>query len=162
MKLQTHTVDDYLKALQALLPPGNAWAWPEGGTGVAMLRGTAFELSRLDAAVQELLDEAIRVHKPVLGSWSLADYQRVAQASQVSAPGSVVTVSRPMPFVAGCKVGTRLWGPRSRYVLLVRYDKTVADVARLWSDLMAFKQAHVGLIFIDVTGSSGEVAYAQN
>ncbi|WP_407059064.1 hypothetical protein ACKZDW_13385 [Ralstonia syzygii subsp. celebesensis] len=37
MKLTTHTTRDYIDALKALLPPGAAWEWPEGGMGDAML-----------------------------------------------------------------------------------------------------------------------------
>jgi len=60
----------------------------------------------------------------------------------------------------GSRIGDRLWGSRSRYILRVRYYRSVVDPAALWAALTAFKQAHVYLWFEDITGAGG--AYAQN
>jgi hypothetical protein len=66
------------------------------------------------------------------------------------------------PFRVGSHAGERLWGHRSRYVLRVRYYRSVVDPKVLWDALMAFKQAHVFLWFEDITGVGGEVNYAQD
>lgn len=189
MRVELHTVDDFAQALRALLPPGEGWAWPEGGMGDKLLRGTAVELTRIDGEVTGVLDASVALHRPLASSWRLVDYQQVADTSQAeiteatprksfaagshagerlwsATPGTfavpLVRVSFAKPFVAGSGAGQRLWGPRARYVLVVRYYKTVADVQALWDALMAFKQAHVYLFFMDITGVGGEVLYAQN
>ncbi len=65
------------------------------------------------------------------------------------------------PFRAGSHAGDRIWGsPRSRYILRVRYYRSVVNPKVIWDALMAFKQAHVYLWFEDITGIAGEVSYA--
>ena len=188
MLLAAHSADDFAGALRALLPPGEAWDWPAGGLGATMLGATSIELARVDATVQEVLDLAIARHKVAGGSWRLVDYQRVADESQagivealprkVFGAGSfagqrlwhspavfavpLTRLSQARPFCAGSCAGDRLWSQRARYVLVVRYYKTVVDVQALWDALMAFKQAHVYLWFMDITESGGGVNYVQN
>ncbi len=66
------------------------------------------------------------------------------------------------PFRAGSKAGDRLYSARSRFILRVRYYKTVVNPDIIFNALAAFKQAHVYLWFEDITGVGGEVFYAQN
>ncbi|MCQ8116092.1 hypothetical protein [Methylomonas rosea] len=64
------------------------------------------------------------------------------------------------PLRVGSRVGDRCWSTRGRYVLRVRYYRSVVDPKVLWDALAEFKQAHVFLWFEDITGSGGEVSYA--
>jgi hypothetical protein len=187
MMLTPHTAADYGDALRALLPPGAAWEWPAGGLGDTMLIGTGQELARVDAPVAEVLALALARHTIKLSSWRLVDYQAVAAESQVgiaetvpraafvvgSAAGQrlwsnagasfavpLLQVDMCRPFGAGSAAGTRLWGERARYVLLVTYYASLADLAALREALTAYKQAHMLLFFVDVTGSGGEVVDA--
>ena len=64
------------------------------------------------------------------------------------------------PFRVGSHAGDRLWSTRGRYVLRVRYYRSVVDPEVLWEALSAFKQAHVFLWFEDISGVGG--SYAQN
>lgn len=190
MKITPHSARDYADALKALLPPGAAWDWPEGGTGDTMLLGAAAELARIDAATQAVLDNAIETHRPKLGSWHISAYRAAAlealgdltetmprktfavgskvgdrlwshAAPELTFPIALVQIDHLVgPFRIGSKVGDRLWGTRSRYVLRVRYYRSVVDPAVLWEALTAFKQAHVFLWFEDITGVGG--IYASN
>ncbi|WP_199032094.1 hypothetical protein [Ralstonia sp. ASV6] len=188
MKLTAHTARDYTDALKELLPPGAAWEWPEGGMGDAMLAGSAQELERLEADTQAVLDTAIELHRPKFGSWHISEYRRVAAEAiagvsetmprRMAAIGSAVgdrlwshaapTLTFPIDLVrvdhlvgparVGSHIGDRLWGTRSRYVLRVRYYRSVVDPAVLWQALAAFQQAHVFLWFEDITGVGGSYA----
>jgi len=189
MWVETHSVAGFTQALRDLMPPGEAWDWPVGGLGHGLQKGIATELSRIDALVPDVLTLAIERHRVKLSSFTLADYQAVADASQVGVvetmprkvfvagskagerlwqdagsvfPVPLVKVERVMPFCAGSKAGERLWSNRARFILVVRYYKTVANVQALWDALMAFKQAHMYLFFIDITQSGGEVLNAQD
>lgn len=194
MKVKTHSPREFADALKALLPPGAAWEWPEGGLGDTMLLGTAEELARVEAATQGVLDNAIETHRPKASSWHISAYQRVAEESL---NGLVETMPRrpcaigskvgdrlwshaapeqtfPVALVRmmhlqgparvgnghGSRIGDRLWSTRSRYVLLVRYYRSVVNPAVIWEALAAFKQAHVYLWFEDITGVGG--SYAPN
>lgn len=64
------------------------------------------------------------------------------------------------PLRVGSHVGDRCWSHRGRYILRVRYYRSVVDPKVLWDALAEFKQAHVFLWFEDITGSGGEVSYA--
>lgn len=66
------------------------------------------------------------------------------------------------PARIGSRIGDRLWGHRSRYILRVRYYRSVVDPQVLFDALNAFKQAHVFLWFEDITGIGGIEIYAQN
>ena len=66
------------------------------------------------------------------------------------------------PFRVGSRVGDRLWSANGRFVLRVRYYRSVVNPQVIWDALMAFKQAHVYLWFEDITGVGGEVNYGQN
>lgn len=194
MKVTPHSPREFADALKALLPPGAAWEWPEGGAGDALLLGTAEELARVESDAQDVLDAAIEAHRPKASSWHISAYQRVAEEAL---NGLVETMPR-RPFAIGSKVGQRLWshaapeltfpidlvrvehllgparvgnghgsrigdrlwGTRGRYVLRVRYYRSVVDPKVLWDALAAFKQAHVFLWFEDVSGVGG--SYAQN
>lgn len=181
MKLAAHTPREFADAIKALLPPGAAWEWPEGGLGDGMLLGTAEELARIEAAAQGVLDNAIESHRPKTSSWHISAYQSAAEAAL---DGLTETMPR-RPFAIGSKVGQRLWshaapdltfpielvrvehltgpgvwGDRWRYVLRVRYYRSVVNPAVLWEALTEFKQAHVYLYFEDISGAGG--SYASN
>lgn len=160
MTLTPHTAAEFGDALRALLPPGAAWDWPTGGMGDTMLIGTGVELARAEAPVVDILALAIELHTVKRSSWRLVDYQAVADGSQ--ADGQYVSVSMPQPFSVGSTVGDRVWSERSRYVLFVQYDVATVDLQALWDALVAFKQARIYLVFVDVSGVGGGVAYAQN
>jgi len=192
MKVPAHTPRQFADALKALLPPGAAWEWPEGGVGDALLLATAQELARVDSAAQEVLDRAIDAHRPKYGNWHISEYRRIANEA-------IASVAEPLPRkpaaigahigvrlwshaspqqtfpIALCRidqlfgparigshVGDGLWGNRSRYILRVRYYRSVVNPKALWDVLMAFKQAHVFLWFEDISGAGGEVNYGQN
>jgi len=190
MDIEQHTPRQFADSIKSLLPPGSAWDWPVGGAGDALLLGTAHELARVEAGAQLVLDAAIEMHRPKHGSWHISQYRRVANdaiagvaetmprrpfavGSTVgqrlwshAAPGLMFPVALVQidhligPLRVGSRVGDRCWGTRSRYVLRVRYYRSVVDPLLLWEALMAFKQAHVFLWFEDITGIGGEVSYA--
>ena len=190
MQLEQHSAADFAEAIKALMPPGVVWEWGQGassGLGEALMTGPAQELARVDAEVNPLLATAVDLHKPKALSWRLVDYRAVAAASQAVqaeqvpraafAVGSVAgarlwsnagaafavpthRVEACRPFAAGSPAGARLWGERARYALAVSYYATVADLTALREALATFKQAHMVLFFIDVTGSGGEFADA--
>nr|VFK58492.1 MAG: hypothetical protein BECKTUN1418F_GA0071002_11455 [Candidatus Kentron sp. TUN]VFK61634.1 MAG: hypothetical protein BECKTUN1418D_GA0071000_11567 [Candidatus Kentron sp. TUN]VFK67354.1 MAG: hypothetical protein BECKTUN1418E_GA0071001_11435 [Candidatus Kentron sp. TUN] len=152
MKITPHTAREYADAIRALLPPGKAWEWPEGGLGDSLLLGTAEELARVDAATQGVLDNAIEIHRPMESSWHISEYQRVAEEAlmndnpEITSPGDFVQIAHLFgPARIGSHIGDRLWGTRSRYVLLVCYDPSEVDPAPLLEALEGFKQAHVFL-----------------
>lgn len=194
MRVTPHSPRQFAAALKALLPPGAAWEWPEGGTGDMLLLGTAEELARVEAAAQGVLDNAIETHRPKASSWHISAYRRVAEDAlggltetmprRPFAIGSTVGqrlwsqaapgLNFPIDLVRvdhllgparvgngqGSRIGDRLWGTRGRYVLRVRYYRSVVNPAVLWEALAAFKQAHVFLWFEDISGVGG--SYAQN
>lgn len=192
MKITAHIPREFADAIKALLPPGAAWEWPEGGLGDGMLLGTAEELARIEAAAQQVLDNAIETHRPKSSSWHISEYQRVAEESlgglvetmprRPCAIGSKVGarlwshaapgLTFPIDLVRvehllgparvgnghGSRIGDRLWGSRGRYVLRVRYYRSVVNPAVLWEALSAFQQAHVFLWFEDISGVGGSYA----
>lgn len=196
MKLVTHSAREFADGLKALLPPGAAWEWPQGGAGDALLLGTAEELARVEADTQGVLDAAIERHRPAASNWHISEYRRVAADALAgvaetmprrpitiggtvgqrmwsqAAPGRVFPIEllRVEHLLGparvgnghGSRIGDRLWGSRGRYVLRVRYYRSVVDPKPLWDALAAFKQAHVYLWFEDISGAGGEVNYGQN
>ena len=194
MKITAHTPREFADAIQALLPPGAAWKWPAGGLGDRILLCTSEELARIDAAVQQVLDNAIETHRPKTSSWHISEYRRVAK----EALGDLAETMPRRPFAVGSKVGQRLWshaapeqtfpidlvrvdhllgparvgngngsrvgdrlwGSRGRYVLRVRYYRSVVNPAVLWKALSAFQQSHVFLWLEDISGVGG--SYAPN
>lgn len=68
------TDTDYLRALQALLPPGPAWTRDEDAALTRLLSGLSPEFARLDARALNVLEEA----DPRATSELLADWERVA------------------------------------------------------------------------------------
>lgn len=192
MRVDAHSGRDFAEAIKALLPPGAAWDWPVGGIGDALLLGTAEELARIDSATQAVLDRAVDVHRPKTSSWHISEYRRVARESlgdlaeamprKTFAVGSTVgdrlwSIDGPdttfpvelvrvehllQPFHVGSRVGDRLYETGSRYVMRVYYYRSVVDPDVLFEALNEFKQAHVLLQFVDITGVAGEVYYGQN
>jgi hypothetical protein len=192
MRLDAHSPRQFADALMALLPPGDAWRWPVGGTGDALLLATAEELARVDAAAGVVMDNAVEAHRPKASSWNITEYRRVAKEAIAgvsetiprrtfavgghvgdrvwshAAPGLDFTVELVsvdhllQPLHVGSRVGDRLYEGTSRYVMRVYYYRSVVDPLVVWTALNEFKQAHVFLHFIDVTGSGGEVNYGQN
>jgi hypothetical protein len=192
MKLKPYTASHFAQANKALLPPGQAWQWPEGGFGDALILAQSQEFARLDAAIQAVLDYAVETHRPAQSNWHIDEYRRVANAAlngitetmprKAAAIGSHIgdrlwghdapteTFTVPLvqvdhlvgPACIGRKIGDRLWGHRARYILRVRYYRSVVNPKVIWDALAAFKQAHVFLWFEDITGTGGNVTYAQN
>lgn len=192
MIVKSYSANDYQGALHNLLPPGAAWDWPVGGLGDAMLLATSQELARVDAAIPGVLDAAIETHRPAVSRWHIEDYRRVGSAAidgvseamprqpftvgahvgerLWSAAAPLLTFPIPLlridhlvgPLRVGSKAGDCLWGSRSRYILRVRYYRSVVNPKVVWDALKAFKQAHVYLWFEDITGVGGIVNYGQN
>jgi hypothetical protein len=192
MNVTTHSVRDFADALKALLPPGAAWEWPAGGLGDNLLLGTATELARVEAIAQGVIDNAIETHRPKASSWHINEYRRVAAealgglvetlprktfavgakvgdrvwsaaAPTLNFPIALVRVAHLLqPLHVGSRVGDRLWGAGNRYVIKVYYYRSVVDPQILFNALSAFKQAHVALSFVDITGIGGEVDFGQN
>lgn len=190
MRLYPRAPSEYAEAIRSLLPPGAAWDWPAGGLGASMLLGTAQELARVEEATPAVLDTAVSTHRPNAGSWHINEYRRVAAeaiagtveqlprraftvgstvgrrlwsnaAPATSFPVDLVRVDHLLrPFRVGSRVGESLWATDKRYVLRVRYYRSVVDPAPLFATLDAFKQAHVYLSFEDITGMGG--SYAPN
>lgn len=65
---------DYLRQLQALLPPGPAWQKDEDAQSTKMLAGLAAEMARVDARAVQLLEEG----DPRTTAELFADWERVA------------------------------------------------------------------------------------
>lgn len=59
------------------------------------------------------------------------------------------------PARIGSKIGDALWTAAGRYVIRVRYYRSVVDPAAIWKALNEFKQAHAYLYFEDITGVGG-------
>lgn len=187
MKLPVHTATDYADAQRALLPPGAAFDWPQGGFGDKLLKGMGEELARLGTGAQQVLDTAIEQHRPKYSNWHISEYRRIAQeaiAGVVEAPRKKACIGSKIgnrlwsaavpafpvdllrvdhlvgPARVGSHIGDRAWSTRGRYVLRVRYYSSVVNPKLVLDALWAFKQAHVYLWFEDITGAGG--SYGQN
>lgn len=68
------TETDYLRQLQALLPPGPAWPKDDDATLTRLLGALAAELTRVDGRAQQLAEEA----DPRTVAELFADWERVA------------------------------------------------------------------------------------
>lgn len=68
------TATDYLRQLQALLPPGPAWPKDDAATLTHLLSALAAELARVDGRAQQLVEEA----DPRTVAELFADWERVA------------------------------------------------------------------------------------
>ena len=130
MRLTPYTATDYAQAIKALLPPGAAWDWPQGGLGATLLHGTAEELARVDQALPDVLERAVETHRPKASSWHIREYQKIADAvvsgvaerlprrrfragSHAGARlWSAIVDSPKSPFCAGSRAGAALWNPR--------------------------------------------------
>jgi uncharacterized protein YmfQ (DUF2313 family) len=73
---------DYLRLLQALLPPGSAWPREASAILTRTLSGLSGELSRLDARVDDLMNEI----DPRLALDLLTDWERVCSLSAGDLP----------------------------------------------------------------------------
>jgi len=192
MKLIKYTARHFANAHEALRPPGAAWRWPAGGFGDSLILAKSQEFSRLDDAIQELISYAATVHKPAQANWHISEYRRVANEAlngltetmprKAAAIGGHIgdrlwshnapneDFAIPLlkvdhllgPARIGSKIGDALWGQRARYILRVRYYRSVVNPQVVWDALNAFKQAHVFLWFEDITGVGGQVNYAQD
>lgn len=181
----SHDARDYADALLALLPPGEAWDWPRGGFGDRLMLTCAAEFARLDSQRQPVLDRAVAVHQPAYSDYTLAAYRAVAAAAvagisetmprrplavgshvgdrcwsaaapDTTFPVDLVRVDHLVgPLRVGSHVGDRCWSTRARYVLRVRYYRSVVDPAPLYAALSAFRQAHVWMWLEDITGVGG-------
>jgi hypothetical protein len=107
MNYTPHTPAEFTDALRALLPPGKAWEWADGGLGAEMLAATAEELARLESSVPIVLKRAIDTHRPKYSSWHIREYQRMADEALVAA-GVTEKMPRKM-FAIGSTIGERLW-----------------------------------------------------
>lgn len=185
MQLASYLPADYADAQRALLPPGLAFDWPQGGFGDALLQGMGAELTRTGVAAQQVLDTAIEQHRPKYASWHISEYRRIAAeaiagvtetmprrafavgakvgdrvwssaAAATTFPVALLRVDHLVgPLQVGSRVGAGAWGARGRYVLRVRYYRSVVNPKPLWDALAEFKQAHVFLWFEDITGVGG-------
>lgn len=190
MQIPGHTPREFVDALKALLPPGAAWDWAEDTLGDDILLGSSEELARIDSAVQLVVDAAIEGHRPKFGNWHIDEYRRVAgqaiagrvetfprraaaigghigdrlwshAAPQETFPIDLLRVEHLIgPARMGSHIGDGLWSHRSRYIIRVRYYRSIVDPKPLWDALTAFKQAHVFLWFEDISGVGGQ--YGQN
>lgn len=68
------TETDYLRQMQALLPPGPAWPKDDDALLTRMLGALAAELARVDGRVRQLVDE----DDPRMAAELLLDWERVA------------------------------------------------------------------------------------
>lgn len=106
MKLTKHTVRQYADVLLALLPPGMPWKWPLDGFGDKIFQAVAVEFTRIEDAIQDVLDRAITLHTPKKQLYTLAEYQRVAEESVESINEDL---SRRKTRVGSMRCGRRLW-----------------------------------------------------
>ncbi|WP_435626991.1 hypothetical protein [Candidatus Ferrigenium straubiae] len=104
MKLPIYTASNYAAAQGALLQPGAAFKWPQGGFGDTLLKGMGAELERIGEGAQAALDAAIDAHRPKYTNWHIDEYRRVANEAIA---GVAETMPRK-PFTAGSKAGQRL------------------------------------------------------
>lgn len=68
------TAEDYLRQLQALLPPGPAWQKDDAATLTRLLRGLSDELARVDGRAWQLVEES----DPRATAELFLDWERVA------------------------------------------------------------------------------------
>lgn len=105
MQLPLYSPADYTEAQRALLPPGAAFNWPQGGMGDVLLGGMAQELARVGSGAQQVLDHAPLAHLPKVSSWHISEYRRIASEAIA---GQVEVLPR-QAFTVGSKVGARVW-----------------------------------------------------
>lgn len=151
MSIPTHSARAFADAMQALLPPGQAWEWPQGGTGDTLMLAMGQELARLSASAPEVVARAVTLHAPGQSDFTLQAYRMAAAAEAVRQGAQVGDVQVDhltfKPFQVGSVVGDGVWSPGARYLMRVRYRAGVVSPAALWAALTAFKQAHVALWF---------------
>ena len=106
MKLRLHTIREYANAMLALLLEGAAWRWPVNGLGDKIFQAFAVELLRIELICQQVLDRAITLHTPAANSYTLADYQAVADAA---AAQFTETLPRQASRAGRMRAGQRVW-----------------------------------------------------
>ena len=151
MDIPRYSARAYADAMQALLPPGQAWEWPLGGTGDSLMMAMSQELARLSAAAPDVVARAVTVHVPGSSNFHLLAYRAAAEAEAVRQGAAVGDVQVDhltfMPFQVGSVAGDRVWSAGARYILRVRYRGGVINAGALRAALDDFKQAHVALWF---------------
>lgn len=163
MNLKKHSAADFATAMSELLPPGNAWDWPAGGTGFQLLTGLGQELARTDNAIPGVLAAAIDAHRPAITGWRLENYQEIAEKALVSVgqDQSLVKVRhRISPFRVGSRAGDRCWSARSRYILLVQY-MAPANIDAVITKLRMFAQSHVFLFPVQIRSFYAQDRYGR-
>lgn len=150
MDIVRYNARAFADAMQALLPPGQAWQWPQGGTGDTLMLAMGAELARVADMAPQVVAAAVAAHVPGASDFTLGAYRSAAAAEvarQGQPVGSVVVDHLVFkPFVAGSVVGDAVWSAGARYILRVRWAAGV-DLPALRARLEAFKQAHVALWF---------------
>lgn len=106
MKLPLHSVRQYANVFLALLDHGAAWRWPVDGLGDRLFQAIAVEFTRVELIIQEILDRAITRHTPAQSLYTLAEYQRVADAA---AEAFTEDLTRRQSRVGSMRCGRRLW-----------------------------------------------------
>lgn len=196
MQFAPFSARQFADAMLALLPPGQAWDWPQGGDGDALMLAMGEELVRVSQSAQGVMDAVIEWHRPGVSGWNISDYRRVAEEAMVSVvegqrrplrvgssvggrcwsdavnnPASqAATMAVPlfrlehllMPLRVGSAAGDRMWSAAGRFMLRVFYFRSVVDPRLLFDALEVFRQAHVVLFFVDITGRGGEVNFGQD
>jgi hypothetical protein len=151
MSIQRYSARDFADSMQALLPPGQAWEWPRGGTGDGLMLAMGQELARLASGAPDVVSGAVLAHVPAAANFNVSAYRAVAQAEAVRQGASMADVQVDhlvcKPLCVGRVAGSRVWSYRARYILRVRYRAAVVDLAALEAQLEKFKQAHVCLWF---------------
>ena len=151
MSIQRYSASDFGDAMRALLPPGQAWEWPRGGTGDTLMLAMGRELARVADTAPGVVSAAVAVHVPAASNFHVSAYRAVAQAEVVRQGAAVSDVQVDhlvcQPFQVGSTAGSPVWSYRARYLLRVRYRAAVVDRAALQARLETFKQAHVCLWF---------------
>lgn len=151
MVIPQYSAADFSAAMQALLPPGQAWEWPAGGTGDRLMLSMGQELARVSAACPAVVARAVTLHVPGLSDLTLPAYRTAAYAEAARQGGTAGDVQVDhltfKPFQVGSVVGDRVWSPGARYIMRVRYRHGVMQLPALRAALEAFKQAHVALWF---------------
>lgn len=151
-----YTAADFTQALQQLLPQGRAWQWAEGSLGWQLLAAPAEALARIQAEVPAIIADAPAQHQPAYSSWTLADYQQIADPTGLLIQVARIKVAEIDTFAVDQDV---LWDrEQDRCSLLIYYDVmsyTLAELAGLvpplqdvFSRLLAHRQAHTNFVLI--------------
>jgi uncharacterized protein YmfQ (DUF2313 family) len=112
------SADDYLRQLQALLPPGPAWPRDDDAPLTRELAGISVEPSRIDARATQLAEEL----DPRTTSELLLDWERVAGLPDACVAASGVTQSTAQRRAALVARLTMIGGQsRAYFIALAAY-----------------------------------------